>query len=413
MANLQNQLVELQKLRDQVPAEAFNEAQAALLKANSKLADNLYVKIENKGLDAAAKAVFQRGRIAYEEIRWIDAINHFRKAHDLAPNNINYITWLALLNEKTGAYMQARDLLKALIITLEESTNYSCDDLANVKNSLARIYDLSDQPARAEELFLDAIKLLIQMNGTDSIKLTITYNNLAQFYCKNVHYPEAEILYLKSIEIIKNLHGEHIYDLATIYSNLANVYLDQKRYAESKDLPLEAIKIFKIPSNFKLSNSGSAYNNLAYLYLELCNYPDAETYVKLAIDLDEQIFGIHHPKMAIRYGNLARIYQAQGLNDLAETQYKKALDIRLKYLPNEHQELIINFSNLGDIYFAKKQYDDAEINYEEALLILKTRSELRTANGEVILKNYARCLEIQGKETEKLLKNYVETVIDK
>lgn len=413
LANLQAQLIEFQKLHDQLPTKAFDEAQAALINGNTKLADNLYAEIENKESVTVSKAVFQRGRIAYEDIRWLDAIKHFKKAHNLAPLNINYMGWLAYLYEKIGDYYQARVSYEAAVIALTESADYPYNDLAKLKNSLARMYDLLDQPVEAEKLFIEAIYLFTQVSSADSVDLTNAYNNLAQLYCKNANYPEAENLYLIIIDIIKNLHGEYNNDLATVYSNLGNVYSSQKRYAESKDLFLRAIEIHKISSNTRSSNLGSAYNNLAYFYLELSDYHNAETYIKLAIEFDEPIFGIHHPIMAIRYGNFARIYQAQGLNDLAETQYKKALDIRLKCLPNDHQELIINFSNLGDIYFAKKKYDDAEINYEEALLILKTRSELSTANGEVILKNYARCLEIQGKETEKLLKNYVETMIDK
>lgn len=410
---LSAQLIKLQELCNQVSDKAFDDARAALLKGDSKLADNLYAEIEKQGLDTAAKAVFQRGRIAYEEIRWLDAINHFEKANDLVPNHINYKSWLAYLYERTGNYHQAQVLLETLIVNLTESTNYSCNDLAKVKNSLARIYDLLDNPAEAEKLFLDAINTFTRVDSPDKVGLINTYNNLAQLYCKNVNYHDAEHLYLILVDEVKNLYGECSSDLATVYSNLGNVYLHQKSYAESEKLLLKAIQIHKISSNLKFSNLGSAFNNLAYLYLEQSNYPDAEIYIKLAIALDEPIFGVQHPKMAIYYSNLARMYQAKGLNDLAETQYKKALNIRLKCLPNKHQELIINFSNLGDIYFAKKQYEYAEVNYEEALSILKKRSELYSANSEKILQNYARCLEIQGKETEHLLEEFVQIATDK
>jgi tetratricopeptide (TPR) repeat protein len=91
---------ELEALRGQVPDAKLQQALNALGQGKTKLADALFAEVENKeqqAIERAARAAFERGRIAYQEVRWQEARSHFGKADRLIPNHANYSAWAARL----------------------------------------------------------------------------------------------------------------------------------------------------------------------------------------------------------------------------------------------------------------------------------------------------------------------------
>jgi hypothetical protein len=117
IAELQRVGGELTQLKNQLPEEKIKPALDALQKGDTKLADDLFATVESAAqgaIDVAAQAAFERGRIAYAEVRWMDARTHFERAAQLAPENKDYAYWAANIAQLTGDYTAAAPRFEAL-----------------------------------------------------------------------------------------------------------------------------------------------------------------------------------------------------------------------------------------------------------------------------------------------------------
>jgi tetratricopeptide (TPR) repeat protein len=301
---------ELEALRGQVPDAKLQEALDALGQGKTKLADALFAEVENReqqGIERAARAAFERGRIAYQEVRWQDARSHFEKADRLVPDHTDYSNWAARLTHDLGDYSTAT-------------------------RRYAAIYDR----VRKEE-------------GEDAREMSIASNNLAMMYRAQGRYGEAEPLLKKSIAIDeKALPADHP-DLAIWYNNLAELYRAQGRYGKAEPLHKKATAIFEKALPADDPTLAINYNNLAGLYQSLGRYGKAEPLYKRAIAIGETALPADHPHLAIWYNNLAGLYRDQGRSGEAQALLKKALEIRVRKLGLNHPDTIATSKSLATL----------------------------------------------------------------
>jgi tetratricopeptide (TPR) repeat protein len=160
----------LRELQPELPAEKFNEALSALADGDTSKADQLLAQVEadaQKHLLRAAKAAYQRGLIADNEVRYNDANKHFTKAINLDADNAIYLNKAAMLRNKMGLYRKAEPLFeKALAIrqqTLGENHADTAESYGNIASNLAyqRRYH------EAEPLFKKAIAIMEALSLAD------------------------------------------------------------------------------------------------------------------------------------------------------------------------------------------------------------------------------------------------------
>ena len=81
--------LQLSDVGEGIAAERVEAAQRALYEGDTTLADQIFAEVERMeqdSIDRAANAAYQRGLIAEEDIRWLDAAEHYKRAATLAPD---------------------------------------------------------------------------------------------------------------------------------------------------------------------------------------------------------------------------------------------------------------------------------------------------------------------------------------
>ncbi|HCO60747.1 MAG TPA: hypothetical protein DIT58_11220, partial [Porticoccaceae bacterium] len=91
---------QLQALATGLSPEKLQAAKAALAQGDTTLADHLFAEVEaleQTGIERAAAAAYQRGKIAEDRIDYPTAYRHFQRAVQLAPDQLDYVEAAARL----------------------------------------------------------------------------------------------------------------------------------------------------------------------------------------------------------------------------------------------------------------------------------------------------------------------------
>jgi tetratricopeptide (TPR) repeat protein len=239
VAELERLTGELQNLHGQVPEEKLQEALDALKQGKTKLADALFAKIESMGqqaIERAARAVFERGRIAYQEVRWQEARGHFEKADRLIPDHAEYSQWAAKLAQELGDYGTAVHRNEAIRERIRKEKGEDAPEMATVSNDLALLYLDQGRYGEAEPLLKKAIAINKTALPADHPDLAMGYNNLAALYWVQGRYGEAEPLYKKALEVLEQKLGFRHPNTVTVSENFAALLRSQGRPDEADTL---------------------------------------------------------------------------------------------------------------------------------------------------------------------------------
>jgi tetratricopeptide (TPR) repeat protein len=278
----------LRELQLELPEKKFNEALVALQSGDTSKVDQLLAQVEadnEKYLLHAAKAAYQRGLIANNEIRYDDASVHFTRAVALDPDNADYLNQAAILRDTMGLYQEA------------------------------------------EPLYHKALAIRKQALGENHPDTATSYNNIASNLGEQGRYEEAEPTYHKALTIRKQLLGENHPDTAISYNNIAGNLAYQGRYEEAEPMYHKALAVFKQVLGENHPSTASSYNNIASNLAYQGRYEEAEPMYQQALAIYKQTLGENHPLTATSYGNLASNLAYQGRYEEAEPLYQQALAI--------------------------------------------------------------------------------------
>ena len=107
---LQKSIVDLGKLKGELPEEVLAATKAALAQGDTSKEDALFREIEKKAdapIKQAAEAAYQRGLIAESRIDYRTAHAKFRRATQLQPDNTNYYANAGTIARTLGLYDEA------------------------------------------------------------------------------------------------------------------------------------------------------------------------------------------------------------------------------------------------------------------------------------------------------------------
>jgi tetratricopeptide (TPR) repeat protein len=266
---LQSAEQSLRELQPELPEEKFNEALSALASGDTSKARQLLAQVEadadknaQKHLLRAAKAAYQRGLIADNEVRYNDANAHFTKAINLDADNADYLNQAALLRDKIGLYQEA------------------------------------------EPLFKKALTIRKQTLGENHADTAQSYHNIAYNLNKQGRYDEAEPIYHKALAIRKQTLGENHPDTAESYNNIATNLYYQGRYEEAEPLHRQALAIEKQELGENHPSTARSYNNIAYNLNKQGRYEEAEPLFKKAIAVMEVASLADHPNTQVTRDSL-------------------------------------------------------------------------------------------------------------
>lgn len=157
---LERTIKELRAFSGEVNDQLLAEASFALRRGDTEKADTLFKQVEEKekgSIERAAKAAFERGKIAEANIDYQKAYQHFERAVGLAPNNTEHLTWAGSMagtvaNHKKEIEWQE----KALAIALKKNGEDS-PEVATGRNNLGSAWFSLGEYQKAIDSFKQAL----------------------------------------------------------------------------------------------------------------------------------------------------------------------------------------------------------------------------------------------------------------
>jgi tetratricopeptide (TPR) repeat protein len=269
---LQSTEQSLRELQPELPEEKFNEALSALANGDTSKADQLLAQVEadadknaQKHVLRVAKAAYQRGLIADNEVRYNDANAHFTKAINLDADNATYLNEAALLRDTMGLYREAEPIHQQALTIRQQTLGENHADTATSYNDIAVNLDYQGRYDEAETIHRQALTIRKQTLGENHADTAESYNNISTNLNYQGRYEEAEPLHQKALAIRKQTLGENHADTATSYGNIASNLDDQGRYDEAEPLLKKAIAVMEAASLADHPNTQATRDSLRAL----------------------------------------------------------------------------------------------------------------------------------------------------
>jgi tetratricopeptide (TPR) repeat protein len=239
VAELKRVAGELEALRGQIPDAKLQEALEALEQGKTKLAYALFAEIASKGqstIELVARAEYEQGRIAYQEVRWQEARSHFEKADRLIPDHDEYSVWAAQIAHVLGDYGTAARRYEAILERIRREKGEDSSEMAEASNGLATLYQDQGRYGEAEPLYKKAIAIGEKTLPADHPNLAAWYSNFAMLYEAQGRYGEAEPLFKKALEILERRLGPRHPSTVTVSTYLAALLRSQGHSDEADAL---------------------------------------------------------------------------------------------------------------------------------------------------------------------------------
>jgi CHAT domain-containing protein len=287
-------------------------------------------------------------------------------------NNYNFLDYsydlialskLYLLQGKTAN----ADLLikESLEINKKLGSTYYCDALFQIAIS----YQYNDYYEKAVLLYSEALAIVNEVSGVNSIKSCSAINNLGMIYEKMGNFVDAKKMYLQVIDISKaGIKIDDNFIIKTLH-NLFNLYKNEGDF-------IEAEKVLKLMESLCLKIYGNEDVNYAMimfdwasLYLKIGNSTQSIKYVTYAMDIYKSKYGMENSEYFSCINVLAINYKNLGQRASAEPLYLDALEFYRKNNQENNFNYSASIQNIANYYYDIGNYKDAEKYFRELLNI--------------------------------------------
>ncbi len=345
--------MELASLKQQtdIPALWIQQAEDALLKGDTEIADAIFKQIHEKAEQAidqksqqAAAARYRRGILAEESLRYKEAYDHFTEAARLQPEDAQYLN-------------AAGDIAR-IMCHYQEAISYYEQALANDLKTYGE-----GHPAVAS-----------RYNNLGS-----AWKNLGD-YCKAVNYSE------QALASDLKTYGEDHPSVARKRSNLGEVWRCLGDYhkgigeARCSDEYNTAIGYYQQALPSLLATYGDDHfdvaicrNNLGLAWKSLGDYRKAINYLEQALASDLKTYGEDHPAVATDRNNLGSAWDGVGDFRKAIGFYNLALASDLKTYGEDHLDVAKDRYNLGAALESLGEFQKAVGYFEQALAVCEAK----------------------------------------
>ena len=352
-------------------AEDLETAEKALAEGDFDAAEALLARIEDQGdleVKRTARAAYGRGQIAEEQVRWLDAADHYAKAARLDPT-YDTLNKAGHFFFRAGRYPEALRTGQDLLALSKRDHGDTAPETATALNDLAFWHQNLGQYDQAEPLYRQAIEIDKVTIGETHPHYAIRLNNLALLLQAAGRLDEAEPLYRQAIEIDKHALGETHPDYATRLNNLALLLRAAGRLDEAEPLFRQAIEIDRVALGETHPDYAIDLSNLAGLLRAAGRLDEAEPLYRQAIEIDKVTIGETHPAYAIRLNNLALLLRAAGRLDEAEPLNRQAIEIGKATIGETHPDYATHLINLAVLLKDLNRFEEARPLYAQAVQI--------------------------------------------
>lgn len=203
---------ELAAFAEYIPDDEIIRAQDALEIGDKSTADAILNAAEERSQNifrSSARMAYLRGEIAEGEIRWQDALDHYKRAYG-QDATLEHQQAYARLSWQMGKWDDAVTLLKDILKKVAAEHGKAGNEYATALNNLAMIYHYTGRYSDAEPLYDQALSITRRVLGADHLDTASSLNNLVGLYYEQGRYAKATPVYMEAVEIMERVVGaEH------------------------------------------------------------------------------------------------------------------------------------------------------------------------------------------------------------
>jgi CHAT domain-containing protein/tetratricopeptide (TPR) repeat protein len=241
---------------------------------------------------------------------------------------------------------------------------YASGENVGMLNSLATLYINQGKLPQAEEIYQEAMDILVRMPGDNAEFIGSVNSNIAQLYYELGNYDEAEKIYKDLLKQDLEFFGEESANYGITAYNLGLNLLYAGKLAEARQYHELAKKVFDVALDPTDPLIASWYNNMSLLSTKTGDPDKALEYGNKAIDAHAASYGPDHIQTSFPNFNLGNAYMALGDLNKADRFHQRALEIRKKRVGNKHPLYALSTNQLAILEW-KKGNNALALNYFE------------------------------------------------
>ncbi len=342
-----------------IPKDQFAEAEAQLNEGKTEKAEALFQQVLKQDMKSAAEAAYQIARLAENKIDYHKALQNYKWAAKLNPQNRMYLNDAGVLLNILGEYDEATEYFEKTLDLDLNSVDGKDSDVASDWNNLGQIWDSKGKYDKAIECYEKALSIRQALPDPPDADIGMNFSDLGLAWNNKGNFEKAVEYYEKALEKYKKSIGEKHSWVATCWNNLGAVWLDQGEYDKALDFFNKAL-------NSDLNNFGEGHphvardwNNVGAAWKAKKNFEKAITFYGKALQSDLNTLGENHPNVAVRWKNLGTAFQAMGDISKAVEFLEKALASDVKNFGKEHPIVANRMKFLGSALIDNNEYDKA------------------------------------------------------
>lgn len=338
MACYQQILEALERLQGDGDGVERAAAQQALREGEPQAAEALFARLSEQPHPFAAQAAFHSGQLAECRVDLEKALDLYRRAMELEPENPQFIQAAGKTARTIYRYKEALAWLESLVQLSREKKDMEPVDQALAQGELAYTYVLSGQHQKAGPLYKESMTTLAKILGQDHPQLATSWYQLGELQETLGEYDKAVALYKKSLHILEMKRGMDHPVLATVLDKLAALCMELEMEKQAVPLYERLVRIREKvlrPTHPQLALS---LNNLAESYRLQGQYAEAETCYRKSLAINETLHGTEHPSVAAVLQELAKLCSSQRKPEEAEQYQQRASAIFQKSVEASEQK---------------------------------------------------------------------------
>lgn len=242
-------------------------------------------------------------------------------------------------------------------------------DRLTILNSLARLYELTDNFQAADATLKDAVSAARDKYDNKHPDYAVALDQIAQLQIKLGLYDEASDNIKRALEILEEYRKDNSRIAQYIHAieTQARLYGIKGMFDEAQDNLDDSRKLIRkaeVPIGDELSTAAE----LSSLFIQLGRYADTDRLLTTLITENEKLFGASSIRLIEPLVNRGKIQLAKGDYTEAEKTAQRANQIAVKTYTENSTKTAATQRLLSDIYYTLGDYDKAESNIKKALV---------------------------------------------
>lgn len=319
--------------------------------------------------EEGGQKALKAARYAEAERLFSEAVEAARGIKDKGARLGQSLINLASCFTEEGNYKKAEEMFKQAIVLLEENKGGQSINMALLLNNLASMYEKQGRFNEAEQFYRRAISMGEKAVGSKQVGLALGWNNLAQLLITFGRFEEAEKVIKHCDSLFNNDKKKSDLNYAVLLFNKGYIEEARGHFKEAEAYYHQEQAVMEKVLGNKAPLYGKGMQGLALLYVKQGKYKEAEASAKQAYEIMKLTYSTEHPDMATALETLASVNLAVGLYQEAEPQCKKALEIRQKAFGQDSALLSCSLVLLARTYQQLGNYNEARPLFQQTLAL--------------------------------------------